>query len=75
MLLGVTLPGLSPHDAKRAREQMNRSLRAEGAAAFWAGFPVTYCPDFVMDDMGCMWRQGWRNARDEANKRRSGHAD
>jgi len=61
-------PPLTKAERKRVQAEMDASLMRAGAAAFWAGLPITKCPDFKFDDMAWAWRQGWRNARDEANK-------
>jgi ribosome modulation factor len=62
---------LGPDDDRRAQQQLEQSLMAHGRSAFLLGWPISKCPPFADDNMAWAWRQGWRNARDEADKKKT----
>lgn len=52
-----------PDEVRAAREN-EAALMREGANAFFLGWPISWCPDFVNENHAWAWRQGWRNACD-----------
>jgi hypothetical protein len=56
-------------DPERTKRKLRELLVQQGRSARRAGFEVTSCPPFRLNEMAVDWRNGWR-WEDESIKRR-----
>lgn len=57
-------------DPKRSSREVQKSIVAQGRAAYRCGFPITKCPPFKIDDWVIDWKNGWRWAKEEDEAKR-----
>ncbi len=69
-MLNRPVPG--PGSQRSRDRALQRSLMAEGAAAWRAGLGIERCPPFRIAEMAILWRRGWRFAAAEAAEARHG---